>query len=73
VLQRFPAVNDLINILRLILNVIFQVGGSDAPSTELRMSDVGLVGTNPNSVSDEDEEDLEQRAELAALQVNNFD
>jgi hypothetical protein len=33
------------------------------------MSDVGLVGTNPNSMSDEDEEEFEQKAELAALQV----
>jgi hypothetical protein len=48
---------------------LIQVGGSDAPSTELRMSDVGLVGTNPNSMSDEDEEEFEQKAELAALQV----
>lgn len=51
------------------VNIVIQVGGSDAPSTELRMSDVGLVGTNPNSMSDEDEEEFEQKAELAALQV----
>jgi hypothetical protein len=36
------------------------------------MSDVGLVGTNPTTMSDEDEEEMEQRAELAALQVNSI-
>ncbi|XP_059486109.1 uncharacterized protein LOC132202856 isoform X2 [Neocloeon triangulifer] len=48
-----------------------KVGGSDAPSTELRMSDVGLVGTNPD-YSDEDEEEFEKSAELAAINVSQY-